>query len=931
MERVFLGWDRPGLVAAVEYLEGRAARAGVLDLGGAVVAVPGARAGRRLLELLLERADQRGGALVPPQIVTVGQLPELLYVNRRPFADELVQQVAWIEALRRTGPERLAPLALILPAEGDFAARLALAGMLGRLHRELAAENLGFEDVAARDDPAGGFRDIRRWQALAEIQRRYLEVLDEAGVWDKQTARRVALQRGEVQGGAEILLVAAADLNRVQRLFLDQLPDRVTALVAAPQELADRFDEHGCVRPEAWQDAEIELDEGQIEVADRPAAQAVAVLRTMASWDGRYHGEQITLGVPDPAIVPWIVQHLEEAGVPARYAAGSPVERSGPCRLLAAVADYLDGRRLAALAALVRHPAVHDWLAARRIRGDWLSELDDYCVRHLPHRLDGAWLGPAERSSLIRRVHRAVEELVGPFGSGRRRLDEWGPSVAGLLASVFGGRPLDRAAEPDRMILAACQQVGELLERHRAVPRALAPELAGPDALHLVLRELEGAGLPPPQRRGAVELLGWLELPLDDAPAMIVTAMNEGVVPGSLGGDVFLPNALRLRLGIEHDDRRYARDAYALSVLAASREQLKLIVGRRTAEGDPLAPSRLLFACRPERAARRALTLFRPGAARPAVPLVVGLRPGQGVSRFAVPPPEPLKEPVQSMRVTEFRDYLACPYRYYLRHRLGLESRRDAGDELDAASFGSLAHEVLEQFGRSDDAGATEPERISARFHALLDELVLARHGEQPLAAVRVQVEQLRRRLDALARWQADWAAQGWRIEHVEDRAVDLAAPLAVDGRTMQLRGRIDRIDVHRESARRVIFDYKTSDSPRDPDRAHRQAGQWIDLQLPLYRHLAAGLGISGPVGLGYIILPKDTAKTGHLLADWTEEELAEADRVAEDVIREVWAEDFTRVATPPPAGFEELSAICMEGQFGAAAAGENFQEGDPA
>ncbi len=63
MERVFLGWNRPGLAAAVEYLVGRAARAGVLDLGGVIVAVPGARAGRRLLELLLERAERRGGAL----------------------------------------------------------------------------------------------------------------------------------------------------------------------------------------------------------------------------------------------------------------------------------------------------------------------------------------------------------------------------------------------------------------------------------------------------------------------------------------------------------------------------------------------------------------------------------------------------------------------------------------------------------------------------------------------------------------------------------------------------------------------------------------------------------------------------------------------------------------------------------------------------
>jgi RecB family exonuclease len=932
MERVFLGWNRPALVAAVEYLEGRADRAGRLDLAGVVVAVPGRRAGRRLLELLVQRADERGGSLVPPEIVTVGQLPELLYLNRRPLADELVQQLAWIEALKRTDPARLGPLGLALPAEGDFAARLALAELLGRLHRELAAEDLGFEDVAGLGGPAGEFLDARRWQVLAEIQARYLEVLDEAGVWDKQTARRVAIRQGEARTGAEIVLLGTADLNRVQRMFLDRVSDRVTVLVAAPEELAGRFDEHGCVRPEAWENAEIDLAEGQIEIADGPADQAIAVLRRLASWDGRYCGEEITIGVPDAAIVPQLLQHLEQSEVPARYTAGTPVVRSGPCRLLACVADYLEGRRLAAFAALVRHPALHDWLAARAIRGDWLSELDDYYGRHLTHAVDGTWLGRPERSRLIRQVHRAVEELVGPFGAVKRGLDEWGDALVGLLVSVFGAGRLDRAAEPDRTVLAACKLVREVLEGHRDVPRPLLPMLTGPELLRLVLRQLDAQEVPPPQRRGAVELAGWLELPLDDAPAMIVTGFNEGIVPGSLGGDLFLPNALRLRLAIEHNnDRRYARDAYALSVLAASRKDLKLIVGRRTSEGDPLAPSRLLFACGPEKAARRALALFRPAPARPAAPFFGGLRPAAGGSRFAVPPPEPLPEPVRSMGVTEFRDYLACPYRYYLRHRLGLQSRRDSGDELDAASFGSLAHDVLERFGRSDLAEATAPDLILAQLHALLDQLVLARHGSDPLPAICVQVEQLRRRLAALARWQAGWAGQGWRIVHVEDSAAALEAPLVVDGRTMQLRGRIDRIDLNRRSGRLVIFDYKTADNPRDPDRTHRQAGQWVDLQLPLYRHLAARLDISGPIGLGYIVLPKDTARTGELLAEWTEEQLAEADGVAQGVIRDVWAERFWPPATPAPALLAEFGAICLEGQFGAAAAGEGFEEGETA
>ena len=45
-----------------------------------------------------------------------------------------------------------------------------------------------------------------------------------------------------------------------------------------------------------------------------------------------------------------------------------------------------------------------------------------------------------------------------------------------------------------------------------------------------------------------------------------------------------------------------------------------------------------------------------------------------------------------------------------------------------------------------------------------------------------------------------------------------------------------------------MIFDYKSSDTRQDAGaRRIASSGEWIDLQLPLYRHLAAGLGIEGP------------------------------------------------------------------------------------
>jgi RecB family exonuclease len=928
VQRVFLNWDRPGLTAAVEYLVERFVSSGELNLANLVVVMPGARAGRRLLELLVQLADQRQWLFSPPLIVTVGKLPELLYQAKRPFANDLTQQLAWSEALRQTPAEHVERLLATLPADGDLMSWLSLGEMLGRLHRELAADGLNFADVAARCWQTATGRETQRWRALVAVQRKYLETLDALELWDLQTARLEAVKRKECHTESQIVLVGTVDLNQTQRSMLDQISGHVTALVFAPAELAERFDEHGCLRPEAWREAPIPVATEQIEVADSPADQAAAVVRTLVELDGRYCGEQITIGVPDRQVVPYVEQYLEQSAIASRYAAGLPISQTAPYRLIDVVAAYLDGRRFSAFAALVRHPSVHAWLSAdEEICGDWLSELDRYYADHLPFQVGQQWLGDGRASASVKRVFQAVERLVGPLVGDPRPLDQWSQPIADLLVSVFGQEPLDETAEPDRTILAACGMIHDVLGEHLKIPPSLMPKISGGEALRLVQRRVEGEAISPPVRPGALELLGWLDLALDDAPVMIVTGFNEGKIPASLNADLFLPNQMRRALGIEDNDRRYTRDAYALTVLVQSRACLKLIVGRRASEGDPLSPSRLLFACDDPTIARRVMLCFSTEErATDALELPGALRPGQSVSQFVVPELPPLRMPVTSMRVTEFKDYLGCPYRYYLKHQLHLESLVDAADELDGALFGSLAHVVLSDFGQSRAAGSTDLEEIEACLSVGLDEAMKAFYGKWPLPAIRVQVEQLRSRLRAFARWQADWAREGWRIEHVETSPEDGKAALIVDGQPMYLRGRIDRIDVHR-NGKRVIFDYKFSDRAMAPERTHRRKGEWVDLQLPLYRHLVAGLGITGPVDLGYIVLPKDTSRIGPILAEWSDADLGDADRTAEAVVRNVRAGNFPRSLIPPPFS-EVFAAICQDGQFGGLASLDDDEGG---
>jgi RecB family exonuclease len=894
-----------------------------------------------LLEILVERAEANHWALQPPRIVTIGALPEELYEREHPFADYFVQSLAWIEALKRVDPTRLKSLLPSLPAPGDFDAWIALAEMLGSVHRELAAEDMSFSDVARCGAEIPAFREGPRWSVLAELQHEYLAILDSVALWDRQTARLYAIEHCQCRTDCDVILVGTTDVNRAPRRMLELIADRVTALVVAPAELNDRFDPMGCIRPAAWTRAEIPMRDDQIEVVDAPVDQAAAVVRSMAGFDARFSADDIVVGVPDESLVPYIEEQLSQAGVATRYGPGEPVSRSGPFRLLETLAEYVGSQRWSAFASLVRHPAMHDWLATPSaetppLAGDWLTALDLYATKHLPHRFPpGAWLGESDKSGLsqetqlVQRLWEGrVQKLIAPFAEGEKLLADWGRPILDFLLDVYGRRPLNPSVEPDRTVLDVCSRVRDILLDHRGVPAELACRVDGPAALRVVLRQLGRASIPAASQRGAVELLGWLELPLDDAPALILSGVNEGVVPQSLNADLFLPNSLRIALGIEDNDRRYARDAYALSVLAASREAVAVIAGRRAAAGDPLTPSRLLFACDQESIARRARRWFGDQGEAPRAIRLGSLRPGVARSSFAPKRPQWTGPAVQSMRVTEFRDYIACKFRYYLRHRLKLSPVSDVVEELPRSAFGSLVHSVLCGFGNDPEAAAsTDARYIGARLDDLLDREVAELCGESPLASVLVQKEQIRVRLAAFARWQAGWAAQGWRIEHVEIGEKESEAAIVVNGGRMGLRGRMDRIDVHDATAKRIIFDYKTWDTPRPPDKEHRRADDWVDLQLPLYRYLAQGMGIDLPVGLGYIVLPKDVTKTGSLLASWNDDELAEADGVAADVVRGIWAGEYWPVTSPPPDYSEEFAAICLDRQLGPPVAGPDDEE----
>lgn len=893
VERVFLGADRPALHAAVDWLMHESG-GGALDLGELLIAVPGGRAKRRLEELLAQRAQ--GQALVPPMIVTLGGLADrLLAETTEPAAGRLVSVLVWASVLREAEEDLIRELVPHSPARDDWPGWWALAEQVVMAADELGAHRMLISDVPERSNHPG---DLARWEALSALSSRYEAHLAERGRVDRNRARLNAIDTGACRCASKVVLLGLADLQPVLSAMLGCLGSPVVALIAADESDAAGFDDFGGLVTGYWSEREIAIDDEAILVSDQPSDQAASVLAVIREWaeQGPTSADEITIGLGDAKLGGPIERALSLAGLPVRSAAGQPMGGARPVQLLKAIAAFANGQRFDALATLLRHPDAEASIAqcTGQPTRAWLTLLDRYATDHLAARPTGGWLG--EQAESMQAVYRAACALIPDEAGSLRQLNDWAEPIAQVLREVYGQQTLQRYAEHDRVLVVALEQVAAVLQEVVSIDPTIAPPCTFAQALALVVNEVSSKAIPDPGGAAAIELVGYLELLLDDAPRMIITGMNEQHVPEPPRTSPLLSEGIRRGLGLTDDAHRLARDGYALSTMLACRQGLRLVVGKRSVDGDPLLPSRLLLKTDDDTLVKR-IQSFAAEQTHAAAPML--LTPGKH-DRFLMPMPVLPPEPITSLRVTAFKDYLACPYRFYLKHVLKLDALNDESVELSARWFGTLAHEALRILAGDDLRAINKRDAIAQRLSSALDSAFTRRFGSNPPVAARVQVEQLRYRLEAYATTHADLIGQGWRIEHEEKTR---RAPVIVDGEPFIIRGQIDRIDVHPEHGYRII-DYKTSDTAKRPDQTHLKTidgqRQWVDLQLPLYLDLAAELIGNGPVQLGYINLPKKVTDTLYAQADWDADQLQAARDQRDFVIRQVRAGVFWPPKQPP-------------------------------
>ncbi|MCG8650839.1 MAG: PD-(D/E)XK nuclease family protein, partial [Pirellulales bacterium] len=716
---------------------------GCWDLEQVVCVLPSARAVQRFETLLQWEAEEQGLSIRPPQIITIGSLPELLYRAEAPVALEFEQTLAWAQVLQATDRQSLAPLVPRVPSPEPIGPWLELASTIRRLHADLASNKLEFTEVI---EAAQTEAEKQRWRLLGGLLESYLQAINQAGLTDPHWARRQAVARGQCRSENTIVLIGTSDLSGALVDMLRSVDSHILALVAAPARQAFRFDEFGCVETASWLDHPLPLQDDQLCPAGDMADQASAVAEIVADFSERFSADEVTVGVTDESHVGPIELELRGCGVRTYRHLGWTVSQTAVGRLFSLTAAYLQRRSWQTLAALVRHADVHNYLTkhlrAAQSGSDWLIELDQMLANHYPVRVSDPLPRQATKAyPLAVATKDCVESWLSVFETPPQSIAAWSAVVGAWLRGVYD---LEEESISHRTAMAVSAVV-RMVERFAELNGRLDLQLAGSAALETLagrMGELRVAESPSAED---VEILGWLDLALDDAPALVVMGMNHPFVPAATTSDPFLPGSLRTRLRMHDNDRRYARDVYAAHLMLTTRSETRFVVGRVAADGSPTPPSRLLAAADKADVARRVRRLL--DGTRQAVKVRHRWDEQQSGSLPIPALPKVLsgEEAIDSLSVTAFRDYLVCPYRFFLRHVRKLKPLDDSSNELAANQFGDLVHASLERFGESDDRDETHPAKIEKLLLKHLDQFTFQTYGASVSTAVSVQVAQARR------------------------------------------------------------------------------------------------------------------------------------------------------------------------------------------
>lgn len=897
--RHFVGFSAEPAQITGEFLLSLAdSSAGITDLTDTLLVLPGRSAVRNVTAALMQQAEK----LFPPSFRTPGSLLKRETSSGEQTASAAEQQFLWQRVLSGLDQSRFGTLFRFGYDPADEIQLRHLAAQFATLRKTLTDHMHSMASAAEIFADSG---ESDRWDELAALEQLFLTELSREGLGDPLTELlNTVADTAPFAAYRHIVLAALPDIPPAARRLLENLKQSGTCqihiLVFAPSELQVRFDEWGCVIPEAWSGYPLDFGEPTkaLHVARNPEHMAQMAL-DFASADGAFDPATDAVAVVDPNTNHWLKKTFSSAfpDLEIHDPAGVTMDKLRIAPLLSLLADLLNNAaypEAGAVRPLFVHSGMLRFLADGQGQDELLKELDQYYADHLPETIRHDSPEPPPR---LKKAFDVILEIRHDLLTSTAPVQ----TLRDILQKIFPAE----VTPPPMLGISFGEEVRVVREMMGDFERSyLLSKIPAKQCFTFFTDQLCTTRAYAARNDAAMDLTGFLELPFRPGiRRLILCGMNDGSIPEVLPPDPFLSNRKRGRLGIPDNALRYARDCFYLASLLAVYPDIHFISCRTDDDGLPLRFPALYFAGADDfQMLQRLEHLYRQ---LPPADVQTGSDEGTGKIQIC-PEWEKIfleKDGVTPrFSVTDFKELLLNPVQAVFSRSFRMEELDVAQVELDARVLGTMCHDALEKF---DSQKETDDELV-ARF-----ESGLAKQFGRPLPLpVKIQAEMFIPRLKHAAPILRESDKLRKKIFH----EWKLNDGKGIMFRGALIKGKIDRIEISHDGQEIRLIDFKTSDSGKAPEADHWQPGnkRFTNLQLPLYQlllpldetFLKAYRELfpeNDPASIrfvcGYFVLPKAVTNTGYSMWEITPSQLGTAALTAEKVIRlvaELWSGNFS-------------------------------------
>lgn len=765
LQRIYLGYSAPFLQRLTSYL-----LEDTKGLTESLVVVPTSQSGRILRENLAAEA----GALLAPTVTTPGAL---LHLEESNIAPRWLEKIAWMDVLENLKQSDWENYSGLFPTppdlemlSSDWASGLAAEIVALRSTLEESLHNLFTASKFLKGTTEGD-----RWENLAQLESLMEKKLYAWGYQSRSQALRTSFQLPSTF--KKIILAGITEMPACISQALKDFGGEVIILIPAPESESAHFDELG-IPLATWSTRHLPESVTATLVAD-PMSQAQAALNTIAVLGAS--SQEIAIGSADDHTGALLAHVLTHQGWPAFHPASQqpipPIQR-----WLHAWKSWLTHPSSRNLAALLTFPECANLISSNR--AELLIAFNQYRDRH----------PIIEPETIIERLASAEKpELI------ILRDD-----IASLLShrDAFLKQAFPKAMDQHLDLLeidpeTSADIVSGIVDFiDAATPLFTSLKRSHLFWLQMVISEIQRPTAQPPIDR-AIDIQGWLELLYEPGKHLLITGMNEGFVPAKPGGEPWLSETIRKTLGLNCLTDRQARDAFLLHAMIRMREQTgstHLFCGKNGSSGETYLPSSLLLQVPRNRLVDTVKNLFHE---------IEPPEANLAWTRDFIWQTPKIKLP-EKLSITSFGDYLSCPFRFYLKHIVKASQPEPDRRELNHRDFGNIAHKVLEIWAKDTEArGISDAKTLIAYLDATLEKTIRYQFGNHPPLALRIQAHAIRQRLEWFAYQQIETVSQGWEI-------IDTERDFSFESNSFTIRGKIDRMDRHRETGQLRVIDYKT-------------------------------------------------------------------------------------------------------------------------